>query len=95
MKTILSATALMFALAAPATAQNVLVLEFGPDRAPRPAAELTAEQRIEIAVEASCEKPFIRNLRGQQLYDACLAEVRTEVEAALAAKSAGTELAVR
>ena len=95
MKTILSAAALMFALAAPATAQTVLVLQWGSAPAARTQVDLTTEQRIELAAEAACEKPFIRNLRGQQLYDACLAEVRAEVEAALAARDAGTELAVR
>ena len=74
---------------------TVLVLQWGYAPAARTQVELTTEQRIELAAEAACEKPFIRNLRGQQLYDACLVEVRAEVEAALAAREAGTELAVR
>ena len=100
MKTILSAAALAAAaLATPAMASTAIILEVGYDRAPREQAALTLEQRAELAAEAACEKPFIRNLRGQQLYAECLAEARAEVAAILAARQAtdlsGTELAVR
>ncbi len=94
MKTLLSAAALIAALAAPAAANTAIILEVGFDRAPRAQAELTIEQQAEIAIEEACEKPFIRNLRGQQLYEACLAEARTKVEAVLAARQP-TELASR
>jgi hypothetical protein len=100
MKTILSTAALIAAaLATPAAASTAIILEVGYDRAPREQVELTLEQRAELAVEAACEKPFIRNLRGQQLYAECVADARAEVAAILAEREAselgGTELAVR
>lgn len=100
MKTILSAVALAATVfATPAIASTVMILEVGYDRAPRDQAELTPERRAELAAEAACEKPFIRNLGAQQLYAECLAEARAEVAAILAerqaAERAGTELAAR
>ncbi|MCL6250138.1 hypothetical protein M3P36_03630 [Altererythrobacter sp. KTW20L] len=100
MKTILSAAALAAAvLATPAAASTVLVINFAHDRAPREQVELTLEQRAELAAEAACAKPFIRNLGAQRLYAECLVEARAEVAAILAERQAdertGTELAAR
>jgi hypothetical protein len=57
----------------------------------------TFEQQLEIAAEGACEKPFLRNLKGQQIYAECLAEARAQAEAILAARAAAraTELALR
>ncbi len=57
----------------------------------------TFEQQLEIAVEKACEKPFLRNLKGQRLHAQCLAEARAQADAILAAHTAAqaTELALR
>ncbi|MEN7537970.1 UrcA family protein [Aurantiacibacter flavus] len=87
------------ALAPAAQAQSAFVMVIGersyeqsrPDRAP-----LTDEQRIEIAAEQACEKPFIRDLKGQRLYAECLTEARAQAVAQLAANTTeGTQLSLR
>jgi len=57
----------------------------------------TFEEQLELAVKKACEKPFIRNLKGQLLYAECLAEARAQAAAILAERTArlGTELALR
>ena len=97
----LTALALLSTLAfAPAAqAQSAFVMVIGErsydlDR-PAPAA-LTDARRIEIAAEQACEKPFIRNIKGQQLYAECLADARAQASAQLAARtSAAPQLSLR
>lgn len=95
MKTIFAAATALSLLGTPATANTLLIIDMAQDRAPRAAVTLTLEERAEIAIEAACAKPFIRNLRGRELYLQCLAEARAEVEALLAAHATAPELALR
>ena len=95
MKTIFAVATALSLLATPAAANTLLIIDMAPERAPRAAVQLTLEEQAEIAVEAACEKPFIRNLRGRELYAECLAEARAEVEALLAARQTAPELALR
>ena len=95
MKTLFAAATALSLLASPVAANPLLIIDMSQDRAPRAASQLTLEQQVEIAVEAACEKPFIRNLRGRELHAQCLAEARAEVEALLAARAASPELALR
>ena len=88
-----------FAFSSAAQAQSAFVMVVGertyeqnrPDRAP-----LTDEQRIQVAAEQACEKPFIRDLKGQRLYAECLTEARAQAVAQLAAnETTGTQLSLR
>lgn len=87
------------AFSSAAQAQSAFVMVIGertyeqsrPDRAP-----LTDEQRIEVAAEQACEKPFIRDLKGQRLYSECLTEARAQAVAQLAAnETERTQLSLR
>ncbi|MFC3098093.1 hypothetical protein [Alteraurantiacibacter palmitatis] len=99
MKTVLFAAApalaLASALSAPAAAQSVMIIKMGYDRAPRAEAALAADAIVAEAAERACPRPFLRNLRAQELYRLCLAEARAEAEAKLAARETPTELARR
>ncbi|RIV89730.1 UrcA family protein [Aurantiacibacter xanthus] len=77
---------LAFSSAAQAQSAFVMVIGKRTYEQSRPApAPLTDERRIEIAAERACEKPFIRDLKGQQLYGECLTEARAQAVAQLAA----------
>jgi hypothetical protein len=87
------------AFAPAAQAQSAFVMVIGertyeqkrPDRTP-----LTDEQRVEIAAERACEKPFIRDLKGQRLYAECLTEARAQAVALLAANDTpATQISLR
>ncbi|WP_137680744.1 UrcA family protein [Aurantiacibacter suaedae] len=87
------------AVSSTAQAQSAFVMVVGertyeldrPDHAP-----LSDERRIEIAAEQACEKPFIRDLKGQRLYAECLSEARAQAVAQLAANEVrGTQLSLR
>ncbi len=96
MKTLLTSAACITMLAAvPAAAQTMplIIVTSTGDRV-TPQSNLSFDDRITIAVEAACEKPFIRDLKGQELYQACLTEARAEVQANLA-EAATVELARR
>ncbi len=91
MKTIfLAAMATLVAIPAAAATAPVVIYQSMPDRVTQSAEANTAE-RIEIAAQAACEAPFLRDLKGQQLHAECLAEARAAAKAALAQ----TELAAR
>jgi hypothetical protein len=53
-----------------------------------PATNALADARVTQVVEAACARPFIRDLKAQQVYRACMAEVRGLVEARLATSQA-------
>ena len=87
------------AFSSAAQAQSAFVMIVGertyeqsrPDRAP-----LTDEQRIELAAQQACEKPFIRDLKAHRLFAECLSEARAEAVALLAATEApATQLSLR
>ncbi len=97
MKTILFAT-LASLVAVPAAAQTapIIIYDAYPDRVTSAPSAATEAEQVEIAAKAACEAPYIRNLKGQQLYAECLAEARAEAAAILAERAlAGTELAAR
>ena len=99
MKTVLFAApalALAAALSAPAAAaSSVLIIPMSFERAPRAETVLTAEAIVTQAAERACARPFLRNLRAQELYRLCMEEARAEAEAKLAARSVPAELARR
>jgi UrcA family protein len=86
MKTLL-AFAPLFALAtvvaAPVAAQTMpMIIPMSASKAPlAPRAERTLEQRLVAAAQAACGRPHLANLRGQELYRACVAEVTNELTA--------------
>tara|TARA_A100001391_G_scaffold99255_2_gene65878 strand:+ start:10883 stop:11185 length:303 start_codon:yes stop_codon:yes gene_type:complete len=88
---------LAFAPAAQAQSAFVMVIGERTYEQNRPArAPLTDEQRIEIAAEQACKKPFIRDLKGQRLYAECLTEARAQAVALLAENEApATQLSLR
>ncbi|GAA0267520.1 hypothetical protein GCM10009127_04030 [Alteraurantiacibacter aestuarii] len=98
MKTIImSAAALAAALlgAAPAAAQTVqIIVTSNPAHRASQEAPASLDRLAEIAVENACEKPFIRNLKGWELYAACIADARQQVEAQLAQRNTAANLAV-
>ena len=81
------AVAATAALSQPVMAQSSFVMiigEFPAKRAEVTSTVLTEAQVVEIAAEAACDKPFIRDLKGQALYAKCLTEARTQAAAQLA-----------
>lgn len=91
----LAATA---ALSQPVLAQSSFVMiigEWPEQRAEVASTVLTDEQRVEIAAEAACDKPFIRDLKGQALYAECMTEARAEAAAQIAETRAAPQLATR
>lgn len=82
--TLLAAFAALTA-AQPVLAQSsVLIIgSFPAERAAKERTPLTTEQRIEITAERICEKPFLRDLKGQVMYRECLTEAREQVRAVL------------
>jgi len=91
MKTIfLAAMATLVAIPAAAATAPVVIYQSMPDRVTQSAEANTAE-RIEIAAQAACEAPFLRDLKGQQLHAERPAEARAAAKAALAQ----TELVAR
>ena len=86
MKTIVTAIAAAASLAAsPAAAQSfVMIIGDLPTTEVRKTAEPNLEQKIETAIERACVKPFIRDLSGWKMYEACRADARAEIDAQLA-----------
>ena len=96
MKTILASAALLAAIAAPASAQTVLVISMARDSGERASAPASLADRIEIAATRACGKPFIRDLAAQERHARCVAETRAEIEAELAGRAAaGQAIALR
>lgn len=92
---LLAASALL--LAVPANAQSAFVLIIGElpsAEADAPRRALTAEELIDEAVETACPRPFIRDLKGWSLYNACAATARAEAELHFAERSAAAEPAI-
>lgn len=96
MKTVFFAALAIFA-ATPAAAQTIpLVIQNGTGDRITVTATVSLQERIEIAAEDACAKPFLRDLKGQELYAECLTEARAQVEAIFAERAlAGAELAAR
>ena len=97
MKTIFAATAIAsLAIAAPASAETLMVIgTFPAASAAAPQAPVSLDQRIADAVDKACERPFVRDLKGQQLYKACRIEVRSEIESKLARSEGPVSIALR
>ncbi|MXO59778.1 hypothetical protein GRI89_09525 [Altererythrobacter salegens] len=94
MKTILTAALAASVLcAAPASAQTMLLV-IGERPVPQQEVDhhATLDEKIELALDQACEKPFVRDLKGWQLYKDCRTEVRSEIDEQLA--KAGTPDAV-
>ena len=95
MKTILAVAAIaLFAVPAVAQTMPIIIQTGQPDRV-FDRAPLSLEDRVAIAAEAACERPFIRNVPARILYFDCLAEARAQVEAQLADRLPTNELALR
>ena len=96
MKTIALAALAVFA-ATPLAAQTMpLVIHNGSGDRITVTAPVAAEQLVEIAAKQACAKPFLRDLKGQELYAECLQIARTQAEAVLAERAlANTQLAAR
>lgn len=94
---LLAAPALVLAagMSVPAAAQTVMIIKVGYDRAPRAETALTADALVADAAERACVRPFLRNLRAQELYRLCLEEARAEAEAKLVARGIPAEIARR
>jgi hypothetical protein len=71
--------------AVPASAQSY-VLVIGDRPAPqKPVSHsATLDEQIDSALDHACEKPYILDLKGWQLYKECRTEVRGEIEDQLA-----------
>ena len=81
-------SSLAFATAAQAQSAFVMVIPTSSIQRPQTApAQLTTAERIEIAAKDACEKPFIRDLKGQTLYARCLEEARAEAAAQVAERT--------
>lgn len=96
MKTIIFAAAAMLA-AVPAAAQTMpVVIKTGSADRVVSSADLSMQDRVEIAAAQACEKPFLRDLKAQELYASCLNEARAQANAILAERlGSPTELALR
>ncbi|WP_305097854.1 hypothetical protein [Croceibacterium aestuarii] len=98
MKLLIAALATSVLGAVPASAQST-VLVIGERPAPRPSERHTPtlDQKIEVALDRACEKPFLRDLKGWQLYKDCRSEVRGEIDRKLAgaAEPAAITVALR
>ncbi|GEM_PF-1106571 len=86
MKTILFSAAAALLVAAPASAQTfVLVVgELPTEDEETIVVTASLDEQIEDAIETACVRPFIRDLKGWQMYERCVVEARAEIDAQLA-----------
>ena len=71
--------------AVPASAQSyVLVIGDRPAAQKPEPRSVSLDEQIDSALDHACEKPFIRDLKGWQLYKECRTEVRGEIQDKLA-----------
>ena len=97
-KFLISALTIAMLGAVPAFGQTMpLIIEMGHADRVTATAPATLEEQVEIAAENACERPFLRDLKAQQLYADCLSEARSQAELILTARQAATapELALR
>ena len=67
-----------------AQASSVLIIgQLPTERTERERTPLSTEQQVELAAERLCEKPFLRDLKGQVMFRECVTETREQVRAVL------------
>ena len=86
MKTILVSAAAALLAAVPASAQTfpLVIGEMPSPKEQRIVVEPSLEERIEDAVDTACVRPFIRDLKGWQMYERCAVEARAVINDQLA-----------